>query len=58
MESKIIIKSKSKLENTESFKTRIEEEVNSYLEQGFKIKASNISNDSMYLYIYILLVKE
>ena len=58
MNSKIIFKHKTKLENTQQFTNNIEKEIDFYLNQGYKIISSNITNDTMYAYIYILLVKE
>lgn len=57
MESKIIVKSKGRLENSETFKRNTETEINKYLGEGYEVQSSNMFIEGMYLYIYVLLIK-
>ena len=57
MESKIIVKSKGRLENSETFKRNTETEINKYLKEGYEVNSSNMFIEGMYLYIYVLLIK-
>lgn len=57
MESKIIVKSKGRLENSETFKRNTETEINKYLKEGYEVHSSNMFVEGMYLYIYVLLIK-
>lgn len=58
MESKIITAHKSKLQDTTKFKEELEQYINEYLNKGYIIKSSNMACDSMYMYIYVLMIKE
>ena len=58
MKCKIIGKNKSKLQSSTIFKQELEKEIEEYLNQGYNIKASNITCDGMYIYAYVVMVKE
>lgn len=58
MESKIITATKSKFQDTTKFKRELEQYIDDYLNKGYKIEASNLTSDGMYMYIYVLMVKE
>lgn len=58
MKCKIIIKHKSKLENAEIFVQNLENKIEKYLNEGYEVKASNMTTDRVYTYIYVLMVKE
>lgn len=56
--TKIIIKTKGILENSEKFKSDYEETLNKELNNGYTIKASNFTCNGNFAYIYTLLEKE
>lgn len=58
MKCKIITANKSKLQDTTKFKEELEEYIEKYLNDGYKIEASNITCDGMYMYFYVLMTKE
>lgn len=57
-ETKIIIKRKTKLEDTKNFLNEYQKNLDILINQGFEIKASNMTEDNIYMYIYTLLEKE
>ena len=57
METKILMKYKTKMENGEMFRKKTEEELNEYLKEGWKIISSNMQVTDTYIYIYVLLQK-
>ena len=56
--TKIIIKSKTILQNTQTFINETQELINNYLNEGYEIKASNFEVNGNYAYIYVLMQKE
>lgn len=56
--TKILTKHKSRMQDPKTFFENYQEELNQYLNEGYEIKASNITNDNIYLYVYTLLEKE
>lgn len=56
--TKIIIKNKTILQNSEKFIEETETKINEYLNDGYEIKASNFEINGNFAYIYILLEKE
>ena len=57
METKILMKYKTKMESGEMFRKKTEEELNEYLKEGWKIISSNMQVTDIYIYIYVLLQK-
>ena len=56
--TKIIIKNKAILQNTENFINETQELINKYLNEGYEIKSSNFEVNGNYAYIYVLMQKE
>lgn len=57
METKILFKTKGKLQNTQNFISETQEELNQYLLKGYKIVSSNMTTEGAYMYLYFLLEK-
>lgn len=56
--TKIIVKNKTVLQNSEKFIEETETKINEYLNNGYEIKASNFEINGNFAYIYALLEKE
>lgn len=56
--TKIIIKNKTILQNTEIFLNETQELIDKYLNNGYEIKSSNFEVNGNYAYIYVLMIKE
>ena len=54
----IIFGKKNKLQDTTTFATKYQESLEEYLNNGYEIKASNMTNDNVYMYLYTLLEKD
>ena len=57
METKILMKYKTKMESGEIFRKKTEEELNEYLNNGWTIISSNMQVTNDYIYVYFLLQK-
>lgn len=58
MKTKVILRTRSKLESIETFRANLEKEIDFYVQQGLKVVASNITVEGAWMYAYVLLVKE
>ena len=56
--TQIVFGKKNKLQNTVEFATNYQESLQRYLNEGYEIKASNMTNDNVYMYLYTLLEKD